>query len=146
VATIRFLKRVSNLQYVYHILRFIEGKASRSGYDIKHVEDEGSYGCIIADEFKNEFKIVFRKTEDGKYIAGGELRTTDLKLLKTAYVILRSIRANIEARFLREELAEVAFAEPEIESLDYGEAEDSKSKTESKTTYRRGQMTLDEVV
>jgi hypothetical protein len=142
MATIRFLKRVSNLQYVYHILRFIEGKASRSGYDVKHVTEEGSYGCIVADEFK----IVFRKTEDGEYVAGGELRTTDLKLLKTVYVILRSIRANIEARFLREELAEVAFAEPEIESIDYGDAEDRKPKTESKTTYRRGQMTLDEVV
>jgi hypothetical protein len=61
-------------------------------------------------------------------------------------VILRSIRANIEARFLREELAEIAFVEPEIESLDYSDAEDRKPKTESKTTYRRGQMTLDEVV
>jgi len=142
VATIRFLKRVSNLQHVYYILKFIEDKASRSGYDVKHVEGEGSYGCIVSDEFK----MVFRKTEDGEYIAGGELRTTDLKLLKTVYVILRSIRANIEARFLREELAEVAFAEPEIESLDYGDAEDRKPKTESKTTYRRGQMTLDEVV
>jgi len=142
MATARFLKRVRNLQQVYHILKFVEGKASRSGYDVKHLEDEGSYGCIVADELK----IVFRKTEDGEYIAGGEFRITDPKLLKTAYVILRSIRANIEARFLREELAEVAFAEPEIESLDYGEAEDSKSKTESKTTYRRGQMTLDEVV
>jgi hypothetical protein len=142
MATIRFLKRVRNLQQVYHILKFVEGKASRSGYDVKHVEDEESYGCIIADEFK----IAFRKTEDGEYIAGGELRTTDLKLLKTAYVILRSIRANIEARFLREELAEIAFVEPEIESLDYGEAEDRKPKTESKTTYGRGQMTLDEVV
>jgi len=142
VATIRFLKRVSNLQQVYHILKFVEGKASVSGYDVKHVEDEGGYGCIVADEFK----MVFRKTEDGEYIAGGELRTTDLKLLKTVYVILRSIRANIEASFLREELAEIAFAEPEIESIDYGDAEDRKPKTESKTTYRRGQMTLDEVV
>ena len=143
MATIKFLKRVRNMQQVYSILKFIRDKASRYGYSSLWFEDEGGYGLIVGDRFR----IVFRKTDEGEYVAGGDFQTADLKLLKAVYVILRSIRSYIEASFLIEEFSEIAFAEPEIERLDYGEAEDKEDKEpRATTTHRRGQMTLDEVV
>ena len=140
MATLRFLKRVKSLQQVHYILKYIRDRASRQGYSPSWFEDASgkSYGLIVEDSFR----IVFRRTEDGEYIAGGEFQTADLRLLKTVYVILRSIRANVEASLLREELAEIAFAEPEIEHIEIDE-EAREPKTE---TTRRGQMTLDEVV
>jgi len=140
MATLKFLKRVRNLQQVYYILKFIRDKASRQGYSSLPFEDASgkSYGLIVGDSFR----IVFRRTEDGEYIAGGEFQTTDLRLLKTVYVILRSIRANVEAKLSAEEFTEIAFAEPEIEHVKMDE-EAREPKTE---TTRRGQMTLDEVV
>ena len=142
MATIKFLKRVRNMQQVYSILKFIRDKASRYGYSSLWFEDgsERSYGLIVADRFRT----VFRRTENGEYVSGGDFQTADLKLLKAVYVILRSIRANVEASLLREELAEIAFAEAEIEPIKMDEEEARESKTE--TEYRRGQMTLDEVV
>jgi len=142
MASLRFLKKVRNLQQVYYILKYVRDRASRYGYSSLSFEDEfeKSYGLIVGDSFR----IVFRRTENGEYVSGGDFQTEDLRLLKTVYVILRSIRANVEASLLREELAEIAFAEAEIEPIKIDEEEARESKTE--TEYRRGQMTLDEVV
>jgi len=138
MAHMRFFKRVEDGRRLHRILAFIRDRASRDGFSVMELEDEpeGSHRIIVG----GGFEIAFRRDGEG-YVAGGELETSDPKLLKTAYVILRSIRADIEASFRREELSVIAFAEPEIELVDHGGGEEAGERGR---TIR--QTTLDEVV
>jgi hypothetical protein len=143
MASVKFLKRVGGKRRLYKILAFIRDKASRDGFGVLEFDDEfeGSYKLIVGDRFE----IVFRRTGEGEYVASGEFETADLKLLKTAYVILRSIRADIETSLRREELNVVAFAEPEIEIVDYAEDEEPGAAAHERGQTTR-QTTLDEVM
>jgi len=136
MAHMRFFKRVEDGRRLHRILAFIRDRASRDGFSVMELDDgpEGSHRIIVGDRFE----IAFKRDGEG-YVAGGELETSDPKLLKTAYVILRSIRADIEASLKMEELSVIAFAEPEIELVDYGEEAGERGRTIRQTT-------LDEVV
>jgi len=138
MAHMRFFKRVEDGRRLHRILAFIRDKASRDGFSVMELEDEpeGSHRIIVG----GVFEIAFRRDGEG-YVAGGELETSDPKLLKTAYVILRSIRADIEASLKMEELSVIAFAEPEIELVDYAEDEEAGERGRAIR-----QTTLDEVV
>jgi hypothetical protein len=138
MARVKFFKRVEDGRRLHRILAFIRDRASRDGFSVMELEDEpeGSYRIIVG----GRFEVAFRRDSEGGYVAGGELETSDPKLLKTAYVILRSIRAYIETSLKMEELSVIAFAEPEIELVDYGEGEEAGERG------RTRQTTLDEVV
>ena len=96
MASISFIIRVSTAN-AYYVVRFAEEYSRRLGYHTRIVADEESYGLIIStgDEC---FRLMFRRTDEGSWIAAGDFETENTRFFGDVYRILRSLR--VKMRFI----------------------------------------------
>jgi len=94
MARISYHRKVWNASQAYSIVRIVREKARRLGYTTEIFRDSEKYGVIVRHG-SEEFKLLFRRCEDGGYIAGGEFSTDNMDFFRDIYTILRRVRAGM---------------------------------------------------
>ncbi len=94
MARISYRRKVSNASQAYIIVRIVREKARRLGYTTEIFRDDEKYGVVVRHGGE-EFKLLFRRCEDGGYIAGGEFSTENMDFFRDIYTILRKVKAGM---------------------------------------------------